>query len=461
MHAWEFARELLEAAQPVVLHEAEQTWDATPLMTHLDAECQRFWRSNVPGSGAPECLMAGALQSLESKGYVLAPHMHLLQEGLDALDRADMESLHQVHMQLKAIMRAAVPDKSHPSQQTVRFGSWADFDSVTTWPGDAAVNVATVEFHEQIKAGWLGQLVGAAAGTALEGYTMDSLQARFGTIRDYVRPPNTFNDDITFEIAFLEAFAAAGARISSADIAGKWIALIPFAWSAEAVALDNLRRGILPPQSGSRDNPFDEWIGAQMRGAICGMVAPGRAREAARLAWIDAEVSHCGNGILGEVFNAVLVARAFSEGDMRKLAVETASLFPGSTEYGASLQFALQACREGRDWRAAWRQCDQRFAEYNWIHVYPNAAAQIVALWFGQGDFDLTLQIVCGIGHDVDCNAAQILCAVATATGPGAIDLRWTEPLGDEVVTYMRRPKRLAIAALVDTTVDAARKWAL
>ena len=56
---------------------------------------------------------------------------------------------------------------------------------------------------------------------------------------------------------------------------------------------------------------FREWIGAQMRGAVCGMVAPGDAMEAARLAWMDGSVSHHNNGILGEVFNAVLVSLSF------------------------------------------------------------------------------------------------------------------------------------------------------
>ena len=174
----------------------------------------------------------------------------------------------------------------------------------------------------------------------------------------------------------------------------------------------------MPPETATTDNPFDEWIGAQMRGIICGMVVPGRAREAARLAWVDAEVSHAGNGILGEVFNAVLAARAFVEPDVRSLLTSTIALFNTDTEYGAVLDFALKACEAASDWRDAWAVCDARYVEYNWIHAYPNAAAEVIALYFGKGDFDLTLEIVCGIGHDVDCNAAQIL---GVAIGRGAV----------------------------------------
>jgi ADP-ribosylglycohydrolase len=459
LKAWEFAAELLRGAVPVVLSEAEQTWDATLPMQRLDAERTLFWRSNVPGSGAPECLMAAALQSMENQGFVLAPYEALLRDGLAALDAGDMERLHVADMRLKGLMRAARPDPAHPSQRSLRFASFAAFDAQADWPADAHVDVNAPAFAQAMAAAWMGQLVGAAAGTALEGYTMERLAAAFGPIRDYVRPPNTLNDDITFEIAFLEAYAKAGPAVTSADIAAEWVALIPSAWSAEAAALANLQRGVLPPESAREGNPFDEWIGAQMRGAICGMMAPGRAREAARLAWIDAEISHTGNGILGEVFNAILVAGSFARRDMRALLIETVALFPDATEYGAVLRFALRASREAARWQDAWLECDARLVEYNWIHAYPNAAAEVVALWWGDGDFDRTLEIVCGIGHDVDCNAAQILSAVAVAAGPGAIAARWTEPLGEDIVTYMRRPARIGFDALVAQTVAACRSW--
>ncbi|UZD67774.1 ADP-ribosylglycohydrolase family protein [Brucella sp. JSBI001] len=98
------------------------------------------------------------------------------------------------------------------------------------------------------------------------------------------------------------------------------------------------------------------------------------------------------------------------------------------------------------------------YAEYNWIHVYPNAAAQVIALWFGEGDFDRTLEIVCGIGHDVDCNAAQILSMIAIQRGSAIIAERWSKPLlADDIVTYMRRPAKISFEALVDQTVSAAR----
>ncbi|MDW6023539.1 ADP-ribosylglycohydrolase family protein [Mesorhizobium sp. BAC0120] len=460
MKAWELTRDLLRNTEPVVRSAEEQTWDASAHMNAQDFAMSLFWKSKVPGSAAPENLMAGALQSLESKGFVLAPYEVLLREGIAVVEKGDFERLYTLDMRLRVLMRAARPDPQHPSQKTVRYRSWDEFDATVTWPADAAIDVGSEDFADRIRGGWLAQLVGAAAGTALEGYSAENIMKVFGPIRGYVREPNTYNDDITFEIAFLEAFAEKGHAVTGVDISERWTSLIPMAWSAEAVALANIRRGLVPPETATTDNPFDEWIGAQMRGTICGMVAPGLPREAARLAWIDGEISHAANGILGEVFNAVLAARAFSEPDANRLLESTIALFSTESEYGQVLAFALDACRTSPDWQSAWSRCDERYVEYNWIHVYPNAAAQVVALWFGKGDFDRTLEIVCGIGHDVDCNAAQILCVLAIQQGSGIIDQRWSAPLlAGDIVTYMRRPATIPFGNLVAQTVDAVRKW--
>ncbi len=78
MKAWDYARDLLRNAEPVLLSEEEQTWDSSALIRDQDAILKLFWASNVPGSGAPESLAVAAIQSLENKGYLVPPHWDLL-----------------------------------------------------------------------------------------------------------------------------------------------------------------------------------------------------------------------------------------------------------------------------------------------------------------------------------------------------------------------------------------------
>ena len=461
MRAWEMSRDLLRSAVPVVLDETEQDWkeSAEAVGSKADSGIALFWKSSVPGSGAPDSSALAAIGAMENKGYVLPPYEQILSDGFAALEAGDMLALHVAHMRLWQVLRSAEPDADHPARQTARYRDWTEFDAAVDWPAAAAVPTRDAAYRDSIRGGWWAQIVGAAAGTALEGYTAERLAEKFGPILDYPRKPNTFNDDITYELCFLEAYAEKGPAVSGADIAERWVGLIPYGWSAEGIALDHLHRGVLPPDSGRLHNPFDEWIGAQMRGAICGMVVPGDVREAARLAWLDGEISHTSNGILGEVFNAMLCAAAFVQHDLRRLTRDIVGLTPPASEYGQVVRFALDACEQAGSWEDAWRACDERLAEYHWIHAYPNAAAQVVALWFGHEGFDRMLEIVCGCGHDVDCNAAQVLCAYAIAHGERSIPPRWTAPLGTDIHTYMRRPTRIAFDELVRQTVDAARKW--
>ena len=457
--AWQEELEERRRARPRVLSEEEQTWDEMTKVQELqDQTLKMFWHSEVPGSGAPECLMRAAVQDTETRGRDVSLAEALLQEGLQAYRQNDLGRLHAITARLLATLDRAPLDPTHSYWSFEQVRTWEQHERAVSFPQPAAVDLGE-EFLRRVHAGWLAQVCGGALGTALEGYTAANLAEVFGQVTGYVRRPNTYNDDITFELAFLEAFAQRGRAVTSADVAEQWVALIPFGWSAEYFALQNLKLGIYPPESGERSNPYTEWIGAQMRGAVCGLVAPGDAREAARLAWVDGVISHSGNGVLGETFNAMLTALAFVRRDARALVEEVASLIPAQSQYRWVLDQSLAACKQSPDARTAWDRLEPLFERHNWIHAYPNAAAEVAALWFGAGDFDLTMRYIAMCGQDVDCNAAQVATVIGIMGGPEALASRWTEPIGDDLVTYVRGMERLSISGLARRTAEAARQY--
>lgn len=453
--AWEIARLKTDTAVPKLLTEEEQTWeDNIDVGEAEDAHLRLLWNSHVPGSYAPESIMLAAIQAKENLGYTVPDGVELWHAGQQAIADGDMAELNRISAKLWHAINHAQKDCAHESWSFRRYADWEQYAAAVEFPAPQAVDPQGLS--QRMYAGWMAQIIGGAIGTMIEGYTTDAIRKRFGEVRSYLRAPSTYNDDITYELAFLNAYERCGAELTSADIAGEWIAMIPSGWSAEELALRNIRWGVLPPESGRLGNPFGEWIGAQMRGAICGMVSPGDPAKAARLAWMDGEVSHFGNGILGEVFNAVLVSLSFTQTNVRSMVETCVRLMPADSEYHAIVQFALDACRESGDWEQAWRRCEKRVEKYNWIHAYPNAAAQVVALWFGQGDFDETAYIISMEGQDVDCNAAQILTAIGILRGIEHIDDRWTSPIGDQLKTYLRRDRTLSIRELAARTARAA-----
>jgi ADP-ribosylglycohydrolase len=452
--AWELEYEVFSNAQPVILSDEEQTWDAASEFENLSNIKYRMkWNSNVPGSGAPEKVIVGAVQSMENMGYDVTEAEKLMHRGLKAYEEEDLLSLIKITNELWNVFGKLPKIKDHKYHQYALYDNYEKYLSSVVFPKKKQVDVNSKVFFDAVYNGWLAQFVGGAFGTAMEGYTYENLFKSFGEIRDYIRKPNTYNDDVTYELAFLEAFSKQGYRVTSKDIALEWVALVPFGWSAEEIALKNIEAGILPPESGYFNNPFREWIGAQMRGAVCGMVAPGDLKLAAELAFKDGVVSHHNNGVLGEVFNAVMVSMAFIENDVRVILDECINLIPSDSEYYTIIEKAYSACKKYDTWKQAWNELEPIFKKYNWIHAYPNAAAEVVALWFGNGDFNETLHIVGMMGYDVDCNAAQIMTII------GIIDKRipskWTDPIGDEINTYCRKYKKTSFTELTQLTINS------
>lgn len=459
MKAWERERKITDQAMPKVLTEEEQTWDlAFVLEENEDRHTKVLWKSNVPGSFAPESIMTAAVQSKENMGFIVERAEELLDEGLKALADNDMVALHKVTSKLWRQINEAKIDEESNYRTYKNYTSWEAYEKAVEFPDARQYNNDKNHMMDALRAGWISQIIGGAMGTAIEGYTTENIRKIFGEVRDYVRKPNTFNDDITYELAFLKAYAENGKAITSEDIALEWIGLIPSGWSAEEIALRNIRYGIFPPESGTTGNPFSDWIGAQMRGAVCGMVAPGDPKEAARLAWLDGSVSHSNNGIIGEIFNALLVSLSFVETDIKEILDKTLKMIPKDSEYYEVVDFAYKKCKETDNWESAWKHCEKRLEKYNWIHAYPNAAAEVIALWYGKGDFDETIHIIAMTGQDVDCNAAQIMNVIGVMIGVEGIPKRWKDPIGDDLDTYVRTMKKMTISGLTEWTYKSIRQ---
>jgi len=453
MKAWEKERKTMDEAIPRILTEEEQTWDfAQTLEESGDTLMKLLWSSHVPGSYAPESIMIAAIQSMENRGYQVNQAEVLIKAGLKALKKNDLVELNKISAQVWYEVNHA-----QKNEQALywTYKPYHDFETYLTaveFPNFKKVKKDSL-LLDKIYAGWLAQIIGGAVGTAIEGYTTAAIKKAFGEVTGYIRKPNTLNDDITFELALLKAVEATSSKtVTSIDIALHWIGYVPMAWSAEEIALRNIRYGLFPPQSGRTNNPFSDWIGAQMRGVICGLLFPGNAYEAAGLAWKDAVISHDNNGALGEVFNAVLAALCFVETDVEKLIELSLKCIPKDSEYYYFANLAFTYAKTHDQWEEAWAKCERAFKEYNWIHVYPNAMAEIIALYYGQGNFEKTLHILAMAGQDVDCNAAQILTILGVMGGLKSIPQNLIEPIGDRLDTYLRQDRVLSIQTLAQRT---------
>jgi hypothetical protein len=456
LKAWEIDRFLRLNAVPLDRRKNPSNWNAAANgMPVGDELIDLFWGARVPGSGAPEIPYVEMVQSMGNRGYDTRLAEALLPEGLRlaSLGRRDDLRAHTAH--LVAVLNDLPRDPQayywgyqHPAE-------WDEVQKAMAERDPRQDPRGLVDLDEKIYAGWVGQIAGGAFGTAIEGYQTARILQVYGEIDGYITEPETMNDDVVYELVLLDVFEKQGRGLTSKALGLEWVRQIPFGWSAEWVALRNLGEGILPPQSGSFRNPYSDWIGAQMRGMVCGMLAPGWPLEAARLAHIDGCISHAANGIYGEMYAAVLTALAFIRSDPRELLAEAGNYLPQRSEYAAVLQECLDVVRTEDQADLAWERLERRFEQYNWIHAYPNLAADVLALWYGGGDLTRSFGLLAHAGLDVDCNAGLVgnVLGVMNQTVPEA----WSGPIGDRLETYVKGKEVLSIRELAEQTARLAR----
>ena len=458
MNIIEYNKQLVANAKVKLVHESEEDWTQSISQKIDDQRTQILWQSEAPGSGAPSSVLAGAIQATQNLGYDVTKAEKLFFEAITDLN--NIPKLNQYHSKIFYELNNAPINKSADYWNYCCYTNWQQYEQQIKQQKVKHEVTNTDNIKQKIKWGFIGQIGAGAFGTALEGYNRQSIESFFGEVTSYLKQPSTYNDDITFELALLKAFDEHGKNTNSHHIAEQWVALIPFAWSAEDSALKNLRLGIYPPHSGIISNPYREWIGAQMRGTICGMLAPNNPMLAAKIAWMDGEISHFNNGILGEVFNAVLASLAFEISDITELIKLAISYIPNNSLYYRVVDSCFKKCQELNNEDLVLDLIEEQYQQYNLVHALPNAAIEVVALYFGKADFTETMRIVAKAGLDVDCNAAQIGNIVGIINYENGLPEQWVKPLGNNLKTYVRTIEQIAISELVDWTYRVYEKIA-
>jgi hypothetical protein len=155
------------------------------------------------------------------------------------------------------------------------------------------------------------------------------------------------------------------------------------------------------------------------------------------------------------MYAAVLTSLAFTLNDTRKIVETGLDYLPQGSEYVAIIKEILETLTSHADSSRVWKALEERFKEYNWIHAYPNIAAVLLALWYGQGDMTQSFSLLASAGLDVDCNsglAGNILGIMKP------VPSQWAEPLGDLLETYILGKEKLSIRQIASRTSVLARR---
>lgn len=344
------------------------------------------------------------------------------------------------------------------------------------------------ELRDRLAGAWLGRCAGCNLGKPVEGWS----RARIGRyleaagafpINDYLPRLDPFpeglelnpcwdettrgnihamarDDDLDYTILGLHVLEEHGSAFDAAQVGEEWMHHLPLGltYTAERAAYRNLVDGLRPPETATFENPYREWIGAQIRGDMWGYVTPGDPAEGSRLAFQDASLSHTQNGIYGEMWVSALIACCFVVPDLRSAIEASLAYVPERSRLAEALRHVLAVHGQGRTWDEARDEIEASYGHYNGVHTINNAAVVAAALLWGAGDFTKTIGLAVEGGWDTDCNGATAGSIFGATFGAGAIPSHWVDPLEDRIRSAIVGFDDSRISDLVERTLEQIRR---
>jgi ADP-ribosylglycohydrolase len=219
----------------------------------------------------------------------------------------------------------------------------------------------------KIHAGWVGKVAAGSGALRTEMWPRERIRQEFGELNRPPQAPTSRGplDDTTLALLGWWAAREHGPAFTSADVAREWVDhladgdLKGGGFGHEFLnVLARLRKGERPPIA--TGTPRAEWIAAQMRAEIWGMLAPGDPKRAAEWAARDAEVFNVGNGVYAAQFVAALASCLMVDGDTSHAIESARRQIPADSALARLIGDVLAwHAQQPNDWEGVW----QKFTE--------------------------------------------------------------------------------------------------
>ncbi|MCF8261879.1 MAG: ADP-ribosylglycohydrolase family protein [Melioribacteraceae bacterium] len=314
------------------------------------------------------------------------------------------------------------------------------------------------EYKSAVYASWLGQIVGNTYGLNYEFRFIDDpgpneFPYGYDWTLDLLRKYNgAFSDDDTdIEYMYLTQMEKHGIDPTYAQLAEAWKYHVrEKVWCANRAAVTLMHAGHFPPVTGSKD--FNtQWmqIDAQLVNEIWAVTAPGMLDYAVDKSEFAARITNDSFGLEPTLHYAAMYSSAFFEKDIHKLIDIGISVLPPNSRFAKIVEHVKSLYLEyPNDWQTVRRIVKEHYyvsEDYN-KHAWPpidanlNGAFGIMALLYGEGDFQKTLDYSCAFGMDADNQAATMCGLLGIVNGFKTIpedllfpleNAEWEKPFND------------------------------
>jgi ADP-ribosylglycohydrolase len=267
------------------------------------------------------------------------------------------------------------------------------------------------------------------------------------------------DDDLNFPLIALGLLESVGHDFTTDDVALSWLTNLPGGrvFTAERIVYRNLLAGSEPSIVGQVQNPFRDWIGAQIRSDVYGWTNPADPRAAAALAYRDAWLSHRRGGIYGAMFVAAACSAAVVGSSMDDILDAGLSVIPSASRYAAAITRGRDLARGPLSSEEAIDAIYTDYGHLHWVHATNNAALMSFALQRSAGDFESAITTAVVGGWDTDSNGATVGSICGAMSGASGLAPKWVDPLQNRLATSIPGFDGIGFDELARRTVAVSR----
>ena len=301
----------------------------------------------------------------------------------------------------------------------------------------------------------LGALAGLAIGDSFgDAGRVPENHQNYGMILSFDTGKAWSTDDTEFAIFTAKMLIDHNGDPTHKQLAEGWLEHIagqdefPRGGNSEIEAAENLKRGLLPPESGRR-SVYGFSDGACMRISPVGIICAGDVERAKELAKRDAEVSHHTSGIWAAQAVAAAVATAMVSGTDQEIIDAAMSCIPADCWLYDNMKHMLELVELAEtDFCSAWMALHDDFRTRYKASV-EEAIPQAFALFLlSKGDFRHGIILAANFGRDADTIGAVLGALRGAQLGASAIPEAWIERTGYPTGTCLQFTKGMTIRSL-------------
>jgi hypothetical protein len=341
--------------------------------------------------------------------------------------------------------------------------------------------ISVDELRDKIAGAWIGQMIGNIYGLPHEnkyidapglenwpyGYSknLDKLQQYNGAFSD---------DDTDVEYMYLLNMEKYGVEPTYEQMREAWMFHVrDRVWLANRSALGLMHYGYTPPFTGSKEiNPHWFQIDPQLINEIWAYTAPGMVEYAAQKSDWAARVTSDDWGTEPTIHYGTMYAAAFFEKDIDKLIKIGLDALPENGRYAQTVRDMIALHKKHVKWQDAWEEMALKYyinepdlTKTIW-NANLNGAAGILAMLYGKGNFQQTLDLSCAMGFDADNQAATVAGILGVISGLKGLpkDLYlpikgWEKPFNDTYINITRHElPDASINDMIDRTLAITLK---